>query len=203
MGANGQLNLRDSNSKVRVDIRGSSGQIYCRDSNGVAKAFMGDGAIRMWDNAQNETITIDGDSGDIFFRNADCAEEFEIAETEVEPGTVMVLGEDSRLETSRKPYDKKVVGIISGAGGYKPGITFDKTRSSSYRLPIAMMGKVFCKVDARQKPINTGDLLTTSATPGHAMEAGDSVNAFGSVIGKALSTLKDGVGLIPVLVNLQ
>jgi hypothetical protein len=55
----------------------------------------------------------------------------------------------------------------------------------------------------RAAPIEVGDLLTTSPTPGHAMKATDPVRAFGAVIGKALRALGDGQGLIPILVALQ
>jgi len=65
------------------------------------------------------------------------------------------------------------------------------------------MGKVFCKVDAQTSPVEVGDLLTTSATPGHAMKAEDPTKAFGSVIGKALRPFKEGAGLIPILIALQ
>ena len=65
------------------------------------------------------------------------------------------------------------------------------------------MGRVYCKVDANHGAIEVGDLLTTSSTPGHAMKASDPLRSFGAVIGKALSDLKSGTGLIPVLVALQ
>jgi hypothetical protein len=58
-------------------------------------------------------------------------------------------------------------------------------------------------VDAGASPVEVGDLLTTSETPGHAMKAGDPEKAFGSVIGKALRPLAGGRGLIPVLIALQ
>ena len=45
-------------------------------------------------------------------------------------------------------------------------------------------------------------LLTTSATPGHAMKA-ENLRAFGAVIGKAMEGLESGQGLIPILVALQ
>ena len=66
-----------------------------------------------------------------------------------------------------------------------------------------MIGKVFCKVDADAAPVDIGDLLTTSNTPGHAMKATDRERAFGAVIGKALAPLVSGRGLIPVLVALN
>ena len=56
-------------------------------------------------------------------------------------------------------------------------------------MPVALVGKVYCKVDASYSPIEVGDLLTTSLTPGHAMKANDHVKAFGAVIGKALRRL--------------
>jgi hypothetical protein len=66
-----------------------------------------------------------------------------------------------------------------------------------------MMGKVFCKVDADISPIEIGDMLTTSDIPGYAMKAIDHSKAFGAVMGKALASLKEGRGLIPILVVLQ
>lgn len=137
--------------------------------------------------------------------NADCAEEFDVAEVtaEVEPGTVMVIDQDGKLCQSEQAYDKRVAGIISGAGDYKPGIILDRKHSENKRLPIALVGKVYCKVDADHGAIQVGDLLTTSPNPGHAMRAGDPLKAFGAVIGKALRPLEAGQGLIPVLVALQ
>jgi hypothetical protein len=153
-------------------------------------------------------------TGDIKLLNsADCAEDFDISDSEintVEPGTVMVLTETGSLQSSHQEYDKKVAGIVSGAGKYKPGIVLDsqkvlgKNKNGKERLPIALMGKVYCKVDARHASIEIGDLLTTSSTNGYAMKAQDPLKAFGAVIGKALRSIKEGrMGMIPVLVALQ
>jgi hypothetical protein len=79
----------------------------------------------------------------------------------------------------------------------------DQQKSGKQRRPLALVGKVYCKVDARYGAIQVGDLLTTSATPGHAMKTVDSVKAFGAVIGKALSSWDLGRGLIPILIALQ
>jgi hypothetical protein len=143
-------------------------------------------------------------TGDLSCPNADCAEEFEICGAmKVEPGTVMVLGTEGTLSESRESYDKRVAGVISGAGHYKPAIVLDKSRTTANRQPIALMGKVFCKVDAQFGPIEIGDLLTTSPTPGHAMKTTDPYKAFGAVIGKALKPMTGGQGLIPILIALQ
>lgn len=153
-------------------------------------------------------LEVNGDigvtNGDIILTNADCAEDFDICDLEqAEPGTVMVLGDEGKLEKSQRSYDKRVAGVISGAGDYKPGIVLDKQQSRSGRKPVALLGKVFCKADAQFGAIEVGDLLTTAPTPGHAMKADDPVKAFGSVIGKALRPLAEGRGLIPILIALQ
>jgi len=143
-------------------------------------------------------------TGDVRLANADCAEAFDIAEADtVDPGTVMILSEDGLLHQSQGAYDRRVAGIISGAGDYRPGIILDSREAGESRKPIALLGKVFCKVDAGYASVGIGDLLTTSATPGHAMKATDAGKAFGAVIGKALRPLVEGQALIPVLVCLQ
>ena len=143
-------------------------------------------------------------TGDITLANADCAEDFDVsAEAFVEPGTVMTLDDQGNLRQSSHPYDRRVAGVISGAGNYKPGLVLDKQQSRSDRKPVALLGKVCCKADAGYASIEVGDLLTTSDTPGYAMKATDPLKAFGAVIGKALRSLKEGQGLIPILIALQ
>src|SRR5262249_11249816 len=135
----------------------------------------------------------------------DCAEEFDvIAQQQLEPGTVVVIDQQGSLVESSEPYDKKVAGVVSGGGAYRPALILDKqTPTANGRAPIALLGKVFCKVDARYCPIEVGDLLTTSPTPGHAMKATDSTKSFGAVIGKALQSLPSGAALVPILIALQ
>ena len=143
-------------------------------------------------------------TGDVQLANADCAEDFDVVDQELaEPGTVMVLAGGTTLARSERPYDRRVAGVVSGAGGYRPGIVLDRAGVSTLRRPIALVGKVFCKVDATAHPIDVGDLLTTSEAPGHAMRATDPAQAFGAVIGKSLGALASGRGLLPVLVALQ
>jgi hypothetical protein len=142
--------------------------------------------------------------GDVILANADCAEDFDISGNEqIELGMVMVIDPEGRLQQSHQAYDKRVAGVISGAGGYKPGIILDKQAAQGNRMPVALLGKVYCKVDAQYSPIDVGDLLTTSPTPGHAMKADDPLKAFGAVIGKALRPLEEGQELIPILIALQ
>jgi hypothetical protein len=142
--------------------------------------------------------------GDIVLTGADCAEQFDVSSPEPpEPGTVLVIDEEGALTESRDAYDKKVAGVVSGAGDYRHGILLDQRPGSSGRAPVAMVGKVYCKVDAEYASVDVGDLLTTSGTPGHAMKAADPSKAFGAVIGKALRPLAGGKALIPILIALQ
>jgi hypothetical protein len=141
---------------------------------------------------------------DVVLSGGDCAEDFDIAGLDpVDPGTVMVINGEGTLRPCEVAYDRKVTGVISGAGDYKAGIVLDKQQSTANRLPLALVGKVYCKVDAEFGPVEVGDLLTTSATAGHAMKAHDQTRAFGSVIGKALRAISRGQGLIPILIALQ
>jgi hypothetical protein len=162
------------------------------------------GRVAIRNRSGKESIVLDGSNGDIFLSNADCAEDFDVSDSgEIEPGTVMVINQEGKLQKSSKTYDKRVAGVISGAGDFKPGLVLDKKQSQNTRQSISLIGKVYCKVDAQFSPIEVGDLLTTSSTAGHAMKATDPIEAFGAVIGKALKPLRVGRGIIPVLVALQ
>jgi hypothetical protein len=138
---------------------------------------------------------------DVLLSGADCAEDFDAPESgDIEAGMVVVFDDDGRLDLSAQPYDKRVAGVISGAGSFRPGVVLDRRPSSRTRVPVALAGKVYCKVDASFGAIELGDMLTTSATPGFAMKAQDPLRAFGATIGKALGGLDAGCGLIPILV---
>lgn len=115
----------------------------------------------------------------------------------------MVVDDRGIVRPSANAFDRRVVGVVSGAGSYRPGIVLDHQEDGDGRLPIALVGKVFCLVDADLGAVGVGDLLTTSATPGHAMTTCDPDRAFGAVIGKALGPLAAGRSLVPILVALQ
>jgi hypothetical protein len=143
-------------------------------------------------------------TGDIQLAGADIAEQFEFDEpSAAAAGTVVVIDDVDRVRSSDRPYDRRVAGVVSGAGNYRPGVMLDDHGHRSGRQPLALVGKVFCKVDASYASIVTGDLLTTSATPGHAMKVTDRAQAPGAVLGKAMAPLGNGTGLLPILVTLQ
>lgn len=127
------------------------------------------------------------------------------------PGMVMVI--DSvhigQLAISSNAYDRKVAGILSGANGLEPGMVMraDDQPLAHGDHNLALTGRVWCWCDASDVtgggPIEPGDLLTTSSTPGHAMKAIDHARASGATVGKAMSRLASGRGMVLVLVNLQ
>ena len=123
-----------------------------------------------------------------------------------EPGTVMVIDpeHEGRLKASARAYDRCVAGVVSGAGGVTPGVLLEQagTRAAG-RHPVALTGRVHVRADATAAPIAPGDLLTTSDTPGHAMKATDAARAQGAILGKAMTALPEGRGLVLMLVTLQ
>lgn len=141
--------------------------------------------------------------GDIKMMNADVAEEFEVGSaSDIAPGTVVVLTDDGRVVESTVASDRRVVGVVSGGGNYRPAIILDRSESG-LRRPVALMGKVACRTDASYGAIQVGDLLTTSPTAGAAMRVQSLHGSAGAVIGKALAPLRSGIGMIPILVTLQ
>jgi hypothetical protein len=197
------LFIRDASGKPVFNFAGDAAI-----GSGVAGCWIGahknDGAkkpglVVLRNKAGDDSLVLDGSTGDIVLNNADCAEDFDISDAvHVDPGTVVVIDPEGKLRPTDQRYDKRVAGVISGAGDCKPGIILDKKRSQP-----ALVGKVYCKADASPAEIEVGDLLTTSDLPGHAMKARDPSKAFGAVIGKALSPLSTGQGLIPILIALQ
>jgi hypothetical protein len=138
---------------------------------------------------------------------SDIAEPFDISGGEnMEPGMVVSIDPENpgMLQISRKAYDRCVAGVVSGAGGVNPGMLMGQKGSPADGTdPVALTGRVYCWADAANGPIQPGDLLTTSDTPGHAMKVTEYNRAHGAVIGKAMSQLEEGWGLVLVLVALQ
>ena len=70
-------------------------------------------------------------------------------------------------------------------------------------VPVAIVGIVPTKVSAENGAVRVGDLLTTSHTPGYAMRCTNRLRCIGATIGKAMEPLKNGKGVIKVLVTLR
>jgi hypothetical protein len=110
-----------------------------------------------------------------------------------------------RLRVADDPYDPRVAGVVSGAHGLSPGLVMTATGDERVdgKHPVALSGRVWCWVDAAYGAVHPGDLLTTSSTPGMAMRARDRSRSAGAIIGKAMTNLEKGRGLVLLLVSLQ
>jgi hypothetical protein len=145
------------------------------------------------------SITIEG--------GADLAEPFKITagEDEVPQGAVVVIDEQNpgHLKLSDSPYDTRVAGVVSGANGVNPGIQMQQQGILEGGKNVALTGRVYVQADASNGAIRPGDLLTTSTTPGCAMKVSDHLRASGAILGKAMTGLSEGKGMVLVLVTLQ
>jgi hypothetical protein len=126
---------------------------------------------------------------------------FQVEDDEyISPGDVLVASDKGNaiLARSRSKFNKSVIGIVSG----NPTVILNSTREEEKLYPVTLAGKTLCRVDARENPIKPGDLIVTSETPGCGMAGRiDSFDKIGTVIGKALDSLEEGIGIIAVFVT--
>jgi len=137
---------------------------------------------------------------------ADLAESFPVREKSAEPGTVLMIddGTDGKLRVCDEAYSQRVAGVVSGANGLDAAVVLKgKAFDESGHVAVAMSGRVWVRCDASAGPIRPGDLLTSSACAGLAMRAVDHDRAYGAILGKAMTSLETGTGLVLVLVSLQ
>lgn len=137
---------------------------------------------------------------------ADLCERFNVRGADPVPGTVLCIDPHrvGGLIVSNKAVDASVVGVVSGAGGIRPGLSLGQTGTmADGDHNVALTGRVWVRCEATTRPIRPGDMLTTSSTPGHAMSASGLKNTRGAVIGKSMSSLDSGTGLVLMLIQPQ
>jgi hypothetical protein len=141
-------------------------------------------------------------------QEVDLAENY-LTKTALDAGDVVRFDTDTDTVTlTRRPHDPYVCGIIST----RPGVLLGEGTHppDAVVFPVALSGRVPCKVVAENGPIHRGDLLTSSSVSGHAMravsastESDTTTPRAGTIIGKALGTLESGTGVIDVFVFLR
>jgi len=165
----------------------------------IALSWDAAGDIWVSNNCSVGTLTIRG--------GADLAEPFNISSSqgEVSEGAVVVIDEQNpgHLKLSDSAYDVRVAGVVSGANGINPGIQMHQQGILEGGKNVALTGRVYVQADASNGAIRPGDMLTTSATPGHAMRVSDHTRGAGAILGKAMTGLSEGKGMVLVLVTLQ
>jgi hypothetical protein len=190
--------IADSGYGVKAVNSNSSGTgLYATGgTNGYAAEFDGDVLIRTGGRLITPVLDITG---------ADLAEEFPFSEP-AEPGMVVSIDHNNagKLSLARGAYNRRVAGIVAGANDFSTGLVLGKDgKNDTLKLPVALSGRVYCRADASNGPIEPGDLLTTSDIAGHAMKVTDYTRAQGAILGKAMTSLEKGKGLVLVLVSLQ
>jgi len=121
---------------------------------------------------------------------ADLAEIYE-SDADYDVGTVVIFGGKKEITISKEGNDIRVAGVISENPAYL-------MNSESTGLPVALMGKVKCKVVGH---INKGDMLSSHPTHnGVAKKTHDP--QVGEVIGKALEDYdSEEIGTINIVVG--
>src|SRR5207249_7473195 len=106
---------------------------------------------------------------------ADVAEPFNMSSGDIKPGAVVIIDEEhpGQLTLSDRACDTRVAGIVSGANGVQPGISLTQHGVVEGGENVALSGRLYVQADDSNGPIRPGDLLTTSVTPGYAMQVTD------------------------------
>jgi|GEM_PF-3027495 len=160
------------------------------------------GGIRTWDLEAHGCVK----SGAAYARFSDLAENFE-STTPLEPGDVVCLAQDKgHICLSDKSNHPFLLGIISTAPGFVLNGHDEEFKPQENHYPVALSGRVPCKVTDEGGPIRRGDLLTSSSSPGRAMKAHPNAQGYyapGTLIGKALEPLNEKEGCIEVFVFLR
>jgi hypothetical protein len=205
---------------IEMETNASEGgaTIWLRDRDGNTTMILdadedsdpGNSRLRMQQDGE-DTIVLSASDGRVKTQileitgGSDLSEQFDV-NGGAEPGTVVSIdaANPGQLVVSSRAYDRTVAGIVSGAGGVETGMIMGQKGSiADGQHAIALTGRVYVKADASHGAIQPGDLLTTSERPGFAMRVDDHARATGAVLGKAMTALKSGEGLVLVLVGLQ
>jgi hypothetical protein len=138
---------------------------------------------------------------------ADVAERIDAIET-LQPGDLVEIdpAQPDRFRLARTANSTLVAGVVST----NPAVTLnnndladnDSGKRTDQRPLLALVGKVPVKASTENGAVHIGDLLVASSTPGHVMKASRHPEP-GTVVGKALASLKSDSGVILMLVTLQ
>lgn len=190
------LTFNDTNAgNARARIQSAGGDVFIYTESSIAT---GVAPLRVRNSDGHTVVKV------LEITGADLAEKFPSSE-KLEPGVVTAIdaANAGTLCLARGAYNRCVAGVVSGANDFKVGAVLGNLPGNEDAPAIALSGRVYVWCDASSGPIQPGDMLTTSDTPGHAMKAADRARSHGAVIGKAMERLESGRGLVLVLVNLQ
>lgn len=195
-----ELSLDDASQSWRMQIEGDDDLNF----------FSSTGSTDVMQLSTNGDVTVDGTLSTAILEirgGADLAESFKVntSGAEIKQGMLVSIDVENpgEMKLSSKAYDRTVAGILSGANNLDAGIHLgDAANPELGERAVALTGQAWCYVDQSAGDIMPGDLLTTSAVPGHAMKVTDYAKAQGAVVGKAMTTVNEQ-GMVLVLVNLH
>lgn len=214
-GTVGHVGIGTTAPQVRLHVRGGSdtslsgGGYLVLGSTAGPNISIDNNEIMARNNGEKSTLFLNNEGGIVRvpvleITGADVAERFPVSE-EGKPGMVMEIDPDhpGQLRVARGAYNRRVAGVVSGAKDLPVGAVLGNLPGSEDEPPIALSGRVWVHCDATYHKIEPGDLLTTSGIPGHAMKVINHERAQGAIVGKAMTSLHEGQGLVLVLVSLQ
>ena len=206
-----QLAVNEPSSSGFARLRLQTGpQAFWDMAVGSHPALLQTNSLRFFCEGSGDVMSL-ATNGNLFVRavtitgGADISEPFKMSQRDMPRGAVVIIDEANpgHLTLSKEPYDTRVAGIISGAGGVNPGLSLSQEGVVEGDQQVALTGRVYVQASDANGSIKPGDLLTTAAIPGHAMKVTDHQRAHGAILGKAMTSLKGGKGLVLVLVSLQ
>jgi hypothetical protein len=173
-----KFNYAEDQLKDMKNVSFNDGFVIFKNHDGKQVAYIGT------DSGGQGALLINGD------RKYDYAEVFDISNRlGLTPGSVAAIAADGTgMELASGPYNRRVIGVIAGAGGLSSGIRTGTRSDGTTDLSVAVAGQVYVRVCDENGSVEVGDLLVSSSRPGVAMRASDSVP--GTIIGKAMQQYK-------------
>jgi hypothetical protein len=200
---NGTVNIKDSSGTTLISTSTTTTQINL-------SAQITSGNQRVCHNGVNGATGLQT-IGDCSGTQGDYAEEYGTSDSTMEAGDVVTTDATRSAETitkdgvegskawivkSDQSYQSTVLGVVSTSPNEIIGENFDPSENPH---PVALNGRVPVKVTNENGPIEPGDYLTTSSTPGYAMKA----TKAGSTLGKALEEFTGTTGKIYAFINIS
>jgi hypothetical protein len=227
---NGNVGIGNPSPQNRLDVRGNVGATGTLTtgsdimSNGqiIAQSNIISGARVIASKGFLGTCMIPG-TGPVQYAGVTCDVAFDLAEMypslePTEPGDVLIVGYASSpaasVRRSTGPYDGRLLGVVSTS----PGLVLEGEHVymaadnskliTANKTVVGLAGRVPVKFSMENGPVQVGDTLTSSSTPGVAMKATRAAKVLGyalesmSMDGKVLVFVEPGYYIPPKQLDL-
>lgn len=126
------------------------------------------------------------------------AEYIQIKTPNLSTGTIIVH-HNGQYSLSNEPYSKDLLGVIT----LKPAIEFSPSSTNEFSYPLVKNGVVEVQINGQGGPIQVGDLITSSSTPGVGMKAAQSGFVLGVAQKEFIPNSADEISTIPVFLDMR